>query len=287
VENSQLSRSRPLFRQFLAAMNPPWNRNGIRGVWLPEPGENIEKLHETAKLAEKSPSSTLIKTSARSRIVRAEIGGMDVIIKRFIHDTPSRRWKYLCRVSQGRRACAAARTLLEVGLPTPDPCGFFEVRRNGLPVESYLLTRRIEGADEARKWLRPYFHRQPEDLRQQIRTELLELLLNLYRNGIYHSDTKSRNMLLRAPVDSANRAWFWIDLEGMKFGVRPNRHMITRNLVQLNGSLGSKISDEDRLAFLHDMAKTYPWLAEPNVEEDIRAWTLQRLERELRREERP
>ena len=52
-------------------------------------------------------------------------------------------------------------------------------------------------------------------------------------------------------------------------------------------ALGSKISDEDRLAFLDDMSKTYSWLKDPEVEQEIRAWTLRRLEKELNREERP
>jgi hypothetical protein len=108
------------------------------------------------------------------------------------------------------------------------------------------------------------------------------LFLQLYRNRIYHGDTKSANILLRSPDKPDRRAFFWIDLECVKFGVLPTRRQIIRNLVQLNGSLGSKVLEEDRMAFLHDMSQFYPWLAQPGVAKKIRRWTRRRLLKQKR-----
>ena len=50
------------------------------------------------------------------------------------------------------------------------------------------------------------------------------------------------------------------------------------------GSLGSKLRDEDRLAFLNELTDMFPWANEPWVANRIRAKTMELLQRELRGE---
>ena len=208
---------------------------------------------------------------------RAHLLGRDALIKRYDLIDIGDRLKYLFRVSRARRAWAAAKTLTDLGIPTPEPLGFLEIRSGPFVARSYFITAFMSDARSARKWIKPWLSTKPPEFRERFRKEILNLLLDLYRNGIYHGDTKSANMLLRSPEEPDRRAFFWIDLECVKFGVQPTRRQIVRNLVQLNGSLGSKVSEEDRMAFLHDMSQFYPWLARPGVAEKIRAWTRRRL----------
>jgi hypothetical protein len=247
------------------------------GTWKSDPSISLSGLRAAIQEAEKARGTKIIKSEKRIRVFRAHLLGRDAIIKRYDLIDVGDRLKYLFRASRAHRAWAAARTLTELGIPTPEPLGFLEIRTGPFVTRSYFITAFISDAQSARTWIKPWLSTRPHEFRERFRKEVVNLLLDLYRNGIYHGDTKSANMLLRSPDEPDRRAFFWIDLECVQFGVQPTRRQIIRNLVQLNGSLGSKVSEEDRMAFLLDMAQFYPWLARPKVVEKIRTWTLRRL----------
>jgi hypothetical protein len=247
------------------------------GTWTSNSAISIAELTDAIDRAEKAPGTKVIKTEDRIRVLHAHLLERDALIKRYDLIDIGDRLKYLFRVSRARRAWAAAKTLTDLGIPTPEPLGFLEIRSGLFVARSYFITAFMSDARSARKWIKPWLSAKPPEFRERFRKEILNLLLDLYRNGIYHGDTKSANILLRSPDEPDRRAFFWIDLECVKFGVRPRRRQIIRNLVQMNGSLGSKVSEEDRMAFLHDMSQFYPWLARPRVAEKIRAWTRRRL----------
>lgn len=257
------------------------SRGRLRGLWRGGPAAGAADLERAIAAAEAAPGK-ILKSGPRIRVLRATLFGRDALVKRYDLSRLSDRAKYLFRPSRARRAWAAGRALARLGIPTPEPLGFLEVYAGPVAVRSYAITAFMPDARSARKWIKPWFARQSPPFREAFRQELLETLLTLYRKGVYHADTKAANLLLRAPEDPARRAFFWIDLECVKFGVVPTRHQIVRNLVQLNGSLGSKVSEDDRMAFLRDMAAHYPWLMKPDVAPRIRAWTRRRLLKELR-----
>ena len=276
-EKPVLSRSPATARQlYLRALKEE------RGTWKPDPTISIAELTAAVEKAEKAPGTKVIKTEDKIRVLRARLLGRDALIKRYDLIDFGDKLRYLFRVSRARRAWAAARAMTELGIPTPEPLGLLEIYSGPLAVRSYFITDFMSDTQSANRWIKPRLSARPPEFRAQFRKELLDLLLDLYRNGVYHADTKSHNILLRAPDDPAHRAFFWIDLECAKFGARPTRHQIVRNLVQLNGSLGSKVSEDDRMAFLHDMARMYPWLDRPGVAKRIRAWTIRRLLKQKR-----
>lgn len=287
METRQNLSSGALYRRFLAGGDAAIRPARLRGNWLDRKDLSPEALRAELDRVASLAGIRIIKSTHRSRIFRANMFGRDTLVKQYLLAGFGMRLKYLFRRSRGRRAWAAARTLQQLGLPTPEPFGFLEQRGPGQPHASFYFSAFLEDAKEARAWLRPRFHQQPPERRAAIRGEVLRLLLDLYNHRIYHADTKTRNLLLRAPEDDRTRTWFWIDLECLRFGSVPSRRHILRNLIQLNGSLGSKVPEEDRLAFLEDMARVYPWLEHPGIEHTIRRRTRVRLERELRREERP
>jgi hypothetical protein len=133
------------------------------------------------------------------------------------------------------------------------------------------------------KWIKTNYHRRPAEWREQFRRDLVASLLSLYDRGIYHADTKTPNLMMTHPDDPARRTFYWIDLECVNAGVIPSRHEIVRNLVQLNGSFRHWVPDEDRLAFLHDIARRYPWLDRPRIVNKIRRWTVKRWQNEINR----
>lgn len=271
-------RARSLYR---AALREGRRQGPARGVWLGPPELAPADLAREVAQAEAAPAARVLKEDRGIRVVRAELLGRDVLIKRYDLARWRDRVRYLFRPSRARRFWAAARTLSRLEIPTPEPLGYVELRRTFCPVRSYVITSFLEQSS-ARAWLHNAFPAQPPAVREAIRRALLESLLTLYRQGIYHADTKASNLLLMAPTDDAARTFLWIDLECMRFGVVPTRHQIIRNLVQLNGSLGAAVREGERCAFLREMARTYPWVMRRRVLRKIRRWTAWRLERERR-----
>lgn len=240
-------------------------------------------LAEAVLRAECAPDR-IMKRSAINLVFRARIDGRDMMIKRYDSRGSAHRATYWTRPSRGRRAWAAATALQRIGIPTPRPIGFIEDRQFGFPGTSYAVVEYLENAAPARRWIKAWLHQRPAPFRDAFRSQLLGTMMTLYENRIYHGDTKTSNLLLQYPEDPDRRTLYWIDLDCMQFGVRPTRRRVLRNLVQLNGSLGSKLADEDRLAFLDALSGRFPWAGDPRVADRIRTKTMERLQRELRGE---
>jgi hypothetical protein len=270
--------SAAIYRRYLRTDPLGPLRRSYRVHW---PHGNPETLLADVLEAEENPPK-ILKKSHINTVIRAKIDGRDLVIKRFRDPRLKQRLKYLFRNSRSRRAWAAASTLRDAGIDTPAPLGFIECSGSLLPGCCYALTEYVSDAIPARRWIKAWLHQRPEDFRVRFRADLLACLKGLYDRGIYHADTKAGNLLLTDPEDPARRRFWWIDLDCVSFGVSPSRRQVMRNLVQLNGSIGSKLPDEDRLAFVHELGEFFPYLREPGVADHLRAWTLERLSREQR-----
>ena len=241
-----------------------------------DPAHLVETVADLENLA-----TTALKQSDINLTATATVEGEEVLIKRCRLPRRGQRLRYRFRASRARRAWAAAHTLQQFGFATPTPYAFVECCRGQTPLQSAYVHEHLPRAITARRWIKPHLHRATPVQRDEVRRELSEALLRLYDHGLYHGDTKAGNLLLTFRDEQKERTWHWIDLECMQIGVRATRRRVLRNLVQLNGSIGSKIEDADRLAFLDDLAPRFPWLQDPRVADIIRHRTMQRLRREL------
>lgn len=224
-------------------------------------------------------SAHTIKAGRSISVVRTYLWDQQVIIKRFALAPGWRSLRHRGRPSRARRAWAAGRLLRARGIATPDPLGFVEVRRHGIPVVSYAVARFVDEADSAFRWIRRRYRGLSSDERSSVAGELRRALLELYAAGIYHGDTKLTNLLI--VETDGSRKWLWTDLDCVDAGGRLTRRRLLRNLVQLNGSLRRWVPDADRLAFLAALALRFPWLARPRVAARIAARSRRRLRREL------
>jgi hypothetical protein len=254
----------------------------LRGRWDPEVRIRPEEFLRQVEAAETCAGADVLKENAHIRVVRAPLLGEDALIKRYDIVRWKDRIKYQVRPSRARRAWAAARTLLRLGILTPEPLGYLEIYEGRLPVRSYVVTRFMPDAVNAYRWVKQNWRQKDEAWRERFRQDLLNQLLMLYRKAIYHADTKLPNLMIENPDDEKARAFYWIDLECVQAGIVPTRHQIVRNLVQLNGSMRHWVSEADRMPFLKALARTYPWVDDPRLVERIRRWTRRRHLNELR-----
>jgi len=257
--------------------------DGGRGSWRSDPTITPHQLRDALAKAEKSPALQRLKQSERIQVFRVSLFDQDVVVKRYDVYKARDRAKGWARASRGRRAYAAACTLLELQIHTPMPLGFLEgLHPDGHPV-SYFINAWLPEARTARAFIKPRLHQLPLETRYAVGQQLFSLLNQLYDNGIYHGDTKASNLLVTDESDDDHRRFSWIDLESMQFGIKPMRYHILRNLVQLNGSIGRKLPAEERGAFLHRFYPLYEWARDPKLPALIESKTRARLLRELNR----
>ena len=276
-------RAASLYRASIQEEHPDMDESdaALRCEWHPDASVAGRTLLSAVERIEQAPETATLKNNPIIRVMRANLFGRDTLIKRYSMPRWIDRLKYRFRASRARRAWAAARTLLGLGIPTPEPLGFLEVYEGSIATRSYIFTEFMADAVSTYKWIKTNYHRRPVEWRVQFRRDLLASLLSLYDRGIYHADTKTPNLLMTHPDDPAKRTFYWIDLECVNAGVTPSRHEIVRNLVQLNGSFRHWVPEEDRLAFLHDIARRYPWLDRPRIVNKIRSWTVKRWRNEI------
>lgn len=252
------------------------------GFWAPRPDVTAVELKEAIREALALDTADVLKKGDKGQVVHTRLLGRDVIIKGFEIRTAGDRLKNAFRSSRGRRAFAAARTLQETGLPTPEPLGFLDVNVGSRPRRSYFMAVFLPHCTTVRAWLEEHYAGLPDEEQGGLRDDLMYALLDLYNNGIYHADTKTSNALLEYPEDRRRRQVIWIDLEHARFGFKPGRRKILRNLIQLNGSLGPTFPDASRRAFLDDLSPAYPWVTSWWVIQRIRGATWWRLFKERR-----
>lgn len=277
-------RAGALYRAALQA-DSPRIRSGtgcLAGCWADRPEMSPAELFSLIKGALARNDSSIIKQTGRITVTRTHLEGSDVIIKRYELGGMLEKIKYLMHHSRARRFWAAARTLRELGIPTPEPLGFLECWEHGIPAVSYMITGYIPDTNDASKWLGWTSSQQPEDLKRALARDLASSVSGLYRHGIYHRDTKTSNLLLEHPLDPARRRYLWLDLECVACGVRPGRHSIVRNVVQVVGSLGPEASCEERELVIREFAQFFPWLADRHVLRRIHCWTDRRMHKERR-----
>ncbi len=277
-------RARALYRAALQTAALKFRTDGktLSGCWTDRPDMAPSELLMLVREAVARPDSRIIKQTGRITVTRAHMEGREVIIKRYDLDGPLERIRYLFHPSRARRFWAAASTLRKLGIPTPQPLGFLERWERGIPASSCMITAFVPGTDDASHWLGWTSGTRPDDIKRALAKDLARAIVTLYRSGIYHRDTKTSNLLLEHPLDPERRNYLWLDLECAVCGVRPGRHQIIRNVVQVAGSLGKEATCAERELIIREFAAWFPWLMDRQALRHIHCWTDRRMHKERR-----
>jgi len=257
-------------------MHPPLAEQ----TWLPNQRQNLQEIWDSIDETNANSSANgVLKRSQETVILRLSLGGIACIAK--IH--APRKLVDRFRPSKAHRAFRAAQLLIARDIPTPEPLALLS-RKSPMPQTAFIYRDEPE-TQTCRDWIKPRMHHRPEAERRHIAEELLEALLSLYRAGLYHPDTKCGNLLVQDAETSARRTYLWIDLDGLVPAKQITQKMMTMNLVQLNGSIGTRITREDRMYFLQrfiESSAEHAWAKEPSVAAFIEAETHRRLLREVK-----
>lgn len=255
------------------------SNRGIAAAWSPHPQLAPEVLYDMLREVLQH-SSPLSGHSKRAQIIRCELVGEPVIIKRYSANPV--KWKRRWELSRARRAWAASQVLENWSIPSIRGLGWLEYYENGCLQESYFISRQLPPMETLRVWLRREYPRLTEPQRIRFRHRFRAEIMRIYQHGLAHVDLKLSNLLVNG-TDPDALTFYWIDLEDL----RPSRHSLrtfVRNLYQLNGSLPRTIPKQVRKDFLAGFRHLFPLATSPLLTRYVLRQTRKRHLRQLRRQ---
>lgn len=221
-------------------------------------------------------ATPLLKDSRSSTVTELEIrvGGVPrkVIYKRFRVTNPLEPVESLMRRPPAMRSWIFGQGFCERGLPTARPLAVFHRRSLGLLHEGYLITERIDNAQNLLQFLQDAHGLEPRQRARQIRRKIrqvAQVLREMHRRRLTHRDLKAHNLLVSKDprqltgvgssaglglMPTAPSDIWVIDLVGVEQHRRLRWSRKIQNLARLNVSFFAHpaLSRTDRLRFLRD-----------------------------------
>jgi tRNA A-37 threonylcarbamoyl transferase component Bud32 len=216
----------------------------------------------------------LLKDSRSSTVAELELplsGVMQrVIYKRFRVTSWLDPWLALVRPTGAMRSWVLGHGMRLRWLPTPRPLLLLHRKRGRLLHEGYLLTAKVQDADDLHAFMKRMMSLTSAERKEQMRPvleQVARLIRGLHQRRLSHRDLKATNLLVSrrtdGPVQSSSaepldhwpltnsRVWF-IDLVGVRRHWRLGRRRRVQNLARLNTSfLGHPaVTNADLLRFL-------------------------------------
>jgi tRNA A-37 threonylcarbamoyl transferase component Bud32 len=225
------------------------------------------------------PGAIFLKNSPSSKVIEMDVTvagrPRTLVYKRFSVTSWSQPLAALFRPAAALRSWMQGQGFRERGLPTARPLAVLFRRRLGLRREGYLLTEKIDNAQDLHRFLASLHQRpaadQPAILRRQI-GQVATVIRELHRRRLSHRDLKAANILVSRDSSSffspfSDKAWttgtpsllpifassVWlIDLVGVRRYRWLSRRRKIQNLARLNASFQDKdsLTRSDRLRFL-------------------------------------
>jgi Lipopolysaccharide kinase (Kdo/WaaP) family/Glycosyl transferase family 2 len=208
------------------------------------------------------PDCHVVKLQRKVTVGRVTTAAGHLYVKRYTVHAWRLALGSLVRASPARRAFDAARALAARGFGVPDVIAAVEERRLGILRRSFFVTCEVAGAVTADRYWEESAARRPD--RRRFAAWLGDLFRRLHAAGVYHNDLKDVNVLVRPGGSGLQEAL--LDLERIRIGRSVSRRRRTKNLVQLDRTLGRSAGATARLRFLR------AYLGPSARGDDIRAW---------------
>jgi tRNA A-37 threonylcarbamoyl transferase component Bud32 len=200
----------------------------------------------------------IIKDQKKIKVARAQIkiqGNLRTIyIKRYNAFSWRYRFGSLFQSSGAIRSLQGAAMLFDAGIRTAPPLAAVDSRSWGMLNSSFFLSEEVENGKTADAYWRENLlavnGREGVERRKRFLQRLGELFRSLHQHNVYHNDLKDANIIVRPGNGGRGEEFCLLDLEGIRRYRRLNRRRRTKNLVQLNRTLGNYLRRTDKLYFL-------------------------------------
>jgi tRNA A-37 threonylcarbamoyl transferase component Bud32 len=204
------------------------------------------------------PGCEIIKDQKKIKVARVKIeihGDMKTVyLKRYNAFSWRYRFGSLFQSSGALKSLDGAAILSESGIRTARPLAAVDSRSWGMLNRSFFLSEEIENGKTAdaywREELLTVKGKEGTQRRKRFLQGIGELFRCLHQQNVYHNDLKDANILVQPEFSTGGEHFYLLDLEGIRRYRRLNRRRQTKNLVQLNRTLGKYLRATEKLRFL-------------------------------------
>ena len=204
------------------------------------------------------PGCEIIKDQKKIKVARVKIeihGDMKTVyLKRYNAFSWRYRFGSLFQSSGALKSLDGAAILAESGIRTARPLAAVDSRSWGMLNRSFFLSEEIENGKTAdaywREELLTVKGKEGTQRRKRFLQGIGELFRCLHQQNVYHNDLKDANILVQPEFSTGGEHFYLLDLEGIRRYRRLNRRRQTKNLVQLNRTLGKYLRATEKLRFL-------------------------------------
>jgi tRNA A-37 threonylcarbamoyl transferase component Bud32 len=237
-----------------------YQRRGDIKIWVDRSYADpafVEILADPDRLFEDS-ACEVIKDQRKIKVgnLPVRIAGIErrIYVKRYNAFSLRYRLGSVFTRSGGLKSLQGAAILQQAGIHTAKPVAAIEARAHGALCKSFFLSEEIAGGMTADAgWigqLKQLTSSEGFGRRRTFLAELGKLFRLLHSEGIYHNDLKDANILTVPARDDCSFSFFLLDLEGVRRYRSLSEKRTTKNLVQLNRTLGRYLSAAQKLMVL-------------------------------------
>ncbi len=204
------------------------------------------------------PGCEIIKDQKKIKVARVNIEIQGNVKRVYLKRYNSFSWRYrfgsLFQESGALKSLNGAAILSESGIRTARPLAAVDSRSWGMLNRSFFLSEEIANGKTAdaywREELLTIKGKDGTQRRKRFLQGIGELFRCLHQQDVYHNDLKDANILVRPDFSAAGEHFYLLDLEGIRRYRKLNRRRQTKNLVQLNRTLGKYLRATEKLRFL-------------------------------------
>lgn len=205
-----------------------WSAVGPYRCWVNPPFASPALEADLAQLSVRLASPAVrVLQEGRHRTVRLPLGPadapLDAVVKAFGRQSPLMdRFARAGRGTKAMRTCMAAVHLAEHGIDTPPPIACLERWEGSRLVESYFLSRHVDGMTDFRDELIRLFRTRAEcACFMELLDRVAQAVRRLHDAGFQHRDLGNQNILLGPGATMAERRVYFIDLNRGVCHARP------------------------------------------------------------------
>lgn len=207
------------------------------------------------ELSRKTNEASTIKKSTKSVLTIHKINnGLPLCVKGYRFLGIPYALKNLFRKSRAMKSWIAANGLMIRGIETPVPQAIVERKWGPFIVESFFITRWLQDATQLNNYVQTLYGSNSIQKKEAFIKTFAQVIQKLHRQGIYHADLKSNNILVTELRDD-RWGFYLIDLDRVLFKKTISFYQRANNLAQINASVSRIITIKDRFKFFHFYAR--------------------------------
>lgn len=162
------------------------------------------------------------------------VQGVELVVKRYKRPNLFNRFAYsFLRKSKARRAYEYAFRLLGLGVDTPTPVAYVEVRKKGLFADGYFFSLYMPYGlmNDA------YTGVVPDSEKRLLTKEFMDFTLSLHEKKILPMDFNSSNIFYYFDEDAGKYRFALTDINRMRFGKTPSTSEVMHSFEQFGVSV--------------------------------------------------